>query len=195
MNQEYNLPTWYQRVSLFSCFLLLTVIAAAARAGADRYTRHWVILALVFLYLSADEFLVIHERLDALRSVFPTRDAFYYTWVIPAAFLVLLFALAYLKFLFHLPDRTRSLFIAAGALYVGGALGMEMVTGSAIDSRADILAAEETFNFAVLNAIEEFLEMGGIVVFVNGLLSYLNLHPQAGEVTASRAHVPVYLVA
>lgn len=182
VNREDNsLPTWYQTVSLFSCFLLLAVIAAAARAGADRYTRHWVILALVFLYLSADEFLVIHERVDALRSVFPTRGAFYYTWVIPAAFFVLLFALAYLKFLFHLPDRTRSLFIAAGALYVGGALGMEMVTGSFIDSHADILAAEETFTFAVLNAIEEFLEMTGIVVFVNGLLSYLNLHAEAGR--------------
>lgn len=49
--EDKSLATWYQTVSLFSCVLLLAVIPAAARAGGDRYTRHWVILALVFLYL------------------------------------------------------------------------------------------------------------------------------------------------
>ncbi|MCI0626394.1 MAG: hypothetical protein L0387_32910, partial [Acidobacteria bacterium] len=164
VNREDNsLPTWYQTVSLFSCFLLLAVIAAAARAGADRYTRHWVILALVFLYLSADEFLVIHEQVDLLlRSVFSTRGAFLYAWVIPGGVFVLLFAAAYARFLLDLlPLRTRFLFIVGGAVYVSGALGVEMTSAYFVDSYGDGLAGEQTFTFAILGTIEEFLEMSG----------------------------------
>lgn len=187
VNREDNsLPTWYQTVSLFSCFLLLAVIAAAARAGADRYTRHWVILALVFLYLSADEFLVIHEQVDALlRSVYPTRGAFLYAWVIPGGVFVLLFAAAYARFLLDLPPRTRFLFVVGGAVYVSGALGVEMISAYFVDSYGDGLAGERSFTFAILGAIEEALEMSGIVVFINGLLPHVTLHAGTAEISRS----------
>jgi hypothetical protein len=195
--EEYSVPTWYQTVMLFSCFQLLVINAAVASVEANRYAGYWAVLAFIYLYLSADEFLQIHERMEALRSVFQTSGAFYYTWVIPYGIFVLVVALAYLKFLFHLPDRTRSLFIAAGVLYVGGALGMEMVAGLFVDSHLNKLAAEGTFTTAVLIAIEELLEMLGIVVFIKGLLSYLTLHVETNEVTTSRQQIgtSVYRVA
>lgn len=184
VDREDSVPTWYQTVTLFSCFLLLAVIAATARAAANRYAHHWMVLALMFLFLSADEFLQIHERVDLLRSVFgiQTHGVLYSIWVIPYGIFVLVFAIAYLKFLFHLPNRTRSLFIIAATLYVGGALGMEMIAGSYLDSHVDKLAAETTFTASVLIAIEELLEMAGIVVFVNGLLSYLTLHAETAKI-------------
>lgn len=52
------------------------------------------------------------------------------------------------------------------------------LTRTLIDSRPE-------GHLVVLNAIEEVLEMSGIVVFVNGLRSYLNLHVEAGEVSNS----------
>jgi len=174
VNREDNsLPTWYQTVTLFFCFLVLSVIAAAARAGADRYTRHWTILALVFLYLSADESLVIHEHLDALRAIYPARGAFLYAWVIPGSIFVLLFAAAYARFVLDLPPRTRLLFVLGGAVYVSGALGVEMTSAYFVDSYGDTFAAEHTLTYAVLVTIEEALEMSGIVVFINGLLSHV----------------------
>jgi hypothetical protein len=185
VNREGNsLPTWYQTISLFFCSWLLAIIAAAKSAAASCYARHWAVMALIFLYLSADEFLGIHEHWEVFLPVFVAQGAFTYAWVIPGSVFVLLFVLAYLRFLFQLPPRTRWLFVSAGALYITGALGMEMVNAYFVDSFGDRLAAEQSFTYAVLNTIEEVLEMVGIVVFINGLVSYIALHHETAEVTA-----------
>ena len=48
--------------------------------------------------------------------------------------LVMGVGLCYLRFLLQLERRTRLLFVAAGALFVGGALGMEMIAGIVVES-------------------------------------------------------------
>jgi len=79
--------------------------------------------------------------------------------------------LAYLPFLAHLPTKTRWLFITAGALYAGGALGMEMVAGFYRS-----LYWEKDALYVMQTIVEEFLEMTGIVVFVYALMSYISLY-------------------
>ncbi len=180
VNFEYNIPTWYQTTSLFACFLLLAAVATVKRAEANRYARHWAFAALLFLYFSADEFLAIHEYMNELRSVIPARGLFFNTWVIPAGIFVLIFSVAYARFLLHLPPRLRGLFMIGGALYVSGALGVEMVSAYYIDSTDK----PDGFTYAVLATIEELLEMSGIVVFINALLSYVALPDETCEIAA-----------
>ena len=96
-----------------------------------------------------------------------TRGIFLFAWTIPAAVGVVLFALVYLKFLFRLPVATRWLFVLAGVVYVGGALGMEMIEGQFV-----FLFGQASMAHALMVAFEEFLEMSGVVLFIYALLSY-----------------------
>jgi len=88
-------------------------------------------------------------------------------WAVPGMIGIALMGLAYLRFLIDLPRRSRVLFIIAGAAYVFGALGMELVGNwYTIDRPRDL-------TYGIIATIEEIFEMGGIVVFVYALLDHL----------------------
>jgi hypothetical protein len=55
-------------------------------------------------------------------------------WVVPGTAFVFIVLLAYLRFLAHLPQTTRRLFLLAGALFVLGSLGLEMLTAQVVSS-------------------------------------------------------------
>ncbi|HEX6144165.1 MAG TPA: hypothetical protein VFZ01_15720, partial [Geminicoccaceae bacterium] len=90
---------------------------------------------------------------------------------------VVIFGLIYLRFLLALPRRTQSLFLLAGALYLGGAIGIEML---AWHYRYPLHAPDPTdwegskdIVWALLSHLEEVLEMVGVAIFLYALLSYL----------------------
>lgn len=83
----------------------------------------------------------------------------------------MIFLLGFLGFIKALPQKTRNLFIKAGTLYVGGALGMELIDGYYAK-----IYAQNNITYFVLTTIEESLEMFGILVFIYALLSYIKLH-------------------
>lgn len=169
LNGELNIPAWYSSFSLLFCSGLLKAITAIKTK--DRYFVYWKILYLIFFYLSLDEAFSFHEILiiPSLRESLHLNPIFYETWVIPGVILVGVFAFKYLKFLLHLPYNTRYLFLIAAVVYVGGALGMEMVGGLLrIDfGRRSLIALTGII-------VEEFLEMVGIVIFIYALLAYLS---------------------
>jgi hypothetical protein len=169
---EQNFPTLYSWSALLLCSILLAIIAYAKKVAGERYVRHWKTLAIIFLYLFLDEALSLHEKtVKPLQAALQTSGFFNFAWVIPGSILVLICLLSFRQFLAHLPVKTRSLFLIAGAIYVGGALGMEMVGGYYAD-----FYGLQNMMFAILTTIEEFLEMLGIVVFIYALLSYINTY-------------------
>ena len=70
--------------------------------------------------------------------------------------------------MFHLPAKTRNLVIWAGALFVGGALGMEMMA-----AHQDSLNTSNVFLYKLYSTIEELWEKLGVLVFIYALLSYM----------------------
>ncbi len=88
-------------------------------------------------------------------------------WAVPGMIATALVGLAYLRFLIDLPRRSRFLFVVAGAVYVFGALGMELVGNWYTTDRPQDLS------YGIIATIEEIFEMGGIVVFVYALLDHL----------------------
>lgn len=169
VDAEANIPTWYASVSLMVCSGLLAAIAQIQSHESATKASDWRTLAGIFLFLSIDELASLHELLiDPVRDTLGVTGIFYFAWVIPYSVLVVLLGIRFLKFLTHLPAQTRRSFILAGALYVGGALGMEMIDGlyASVYGKAN-------FTYAVMTNIEEFLEMLGIVVFIHSLLVYL----------------------
>ncbi len=176
-NREKSFPTLFSAYALLLCSFLLGAISLARRTAGARYVAHWALLGGIFLYLSVDEALVIHEKLILpLQSALDTGGLLRHAWVIPGAAAVLILGLAYLRFVLDLPAGVRNLFVLAGAVYVGGALGMEMVGGYYLGAFGDTLGQE------LLTNTEEALEMLGVVVFVYALLTYMGLHAEKIEV-------------
>jgi hypothetical protein len=179
LGTDNSIPTWYSSITLLICSILLTFIFVVKRASGDRFARSWGLLAFIFVFLSVDEVARIHETIGevyALNISRPTNGWLFYTWVIPGTAFVLVMAAAYLKFLVNLPARTRALFVISGAIYVGGALGIEM-----INARNAYLNPAGSFAQSMMTTLEEFFEMAGIAVFLYALLSYI-----AGQVPESR---------
>lgn len=170
IDKEQNIPTLYSWSALLFCAMLLATIAQAKKATRDRYVNHWRILAIIFAYLSIDEALSLHEKfIEPLRTSLNTGGILYYAWVIPGAIFAIAVFLGFLKFINALPTKTKRLFLTAGAVFIGGALGMELLSGAYAE-----LYTDENFVTAVLTSIEEFMEMTGIIIFIYALLSYIS---------------------
>ncbi|MEG3934279.1 MULTISPECIES: hypothetical protein [unclassified Microcoleus] len=173
VDYERNIPTLYSFLALLFSSLLLGAIAHAKNLDSCRYKHHWTILSFIFLYLSLDEVSQWHEKLaNPMRSLVNTTGFLYFNWVVPMGFLVAIFLLSYSKFLFHLPVATKKLFVAATALYIGGAIGMEMLAGYIVYTTGP----ERNLSYVIVTTLEEFLEMLGIVVFIHALISYIKTY-------------------
>lgn len=170
VDTEQNIPSLYSWSALLFSAVLLAIIGQAKKAVGDRYVHYWRLLAVIFGYLSLDEALSIHEKfIVPLRTSLHTGGLLYYAWVIPGAIFVLAVFLGFLKFINALPPKTKRLFLTAGTVFVGGAIGMELVSGA----YAEIYTGKN-FTSAIFTSIEELMEMIGIVIFINALLSYIS---------------------
>ncbi len=168
LSEEWNLPTWFSSVLLFSCGAVLAAIAASKRSARAPYARHWWVLAAGFIYISLDEAVQIHEHAGGWVDA---GGILYFDWVIPASILIGILSVSYLGFLAHLPRIVRWRFVAAGLLYVGGAVGMELPLGWWMDR-----AGSDNLTYALIDWVEESLEMIGVSVFLHALIGYA-AHP------------------
>jgi len=164
VDEEANLPTAYQFLALLSCAIVMAI------TPHDSYRQRWRLLAVIFAYLAFDEVAGIHELTMAPleRGFGPMQGAWSPKWVIPGLLAVAAVGFAYLKFLFHLERREQVQVVVAAALFVGGAAGMEMLTGALVDNSDP--AFKLNLAYASLTHVEEGMEMFGILVFQDFLL-------------------------
>jgi hypothetical protein len=197
VGEERSIPTWFESVLFLLCSILLAVIAIAKRQRNDRYSLHWGVLSIILLLLSLDEVASIHEAIGQqserlLHAVtgFTPGGAISFFWVVPGAIFVFIVLLAYLRFLANLPRTTRRLFLFAGALFVLGALGIEMLTAQVVSSSGSIAnwiesssggmigqgsaSAIPTILKGLQTSVEEMFEMLGLTAFVYALLAYIS---------------------
>lgn len=170
LNGEGNIPAWFSASLLLLSSLLLAIIAIHTRQTLDKYRWHWAVLALIFLFLSVDEAARLHEVISrAIRVRLAPQGALKSSWVLPYSVFALVVAAFYTRFLLHLPAVTRRLLLFAATLYIGGALGMEIV--GAVRLERPGWGKDGNLRYTV--PIEEFCEMLGVVVFIHALLSHL----------------------
>lgn len=183
VDREGNVPTWFSSAVLGLAALLAVGVAADS---PGRWRRHWRVLAAALAYLSVDELTEIHEQaITPLRQAFGLDGALFFAWVVVALPLVVVFALAYLRFLVALPRPTRSGLLVAGALYVGGAAGVEMV-GSLVYSTVGL----DTMLYVLVTTVEELLEMAGAVLLVVVLAAHRRRSSAVVDVRTAPAVVP-----
>ena len=177
VTHEANLPTW------FSSFLLLCAAllgGAIALTGQD-HKKAWGAFSLLMLYLAIDETAVIHEMFTTpIREALGLSGHLYFSWVILGTPLALLVGLLFVRFIFRLPTHTRNSIIAAGLIYLSGALIVEAIAANQWD-----MDGGTSLHYAAISSIEEFLEMLGVIILINGLLRYIALTLDSLHITFS----------
>jgi len=171
VDTEVSIPSIYAFILLFIAAALLVLIAAQKKQARARHAAQWYILAAGFTFMAFDEGASIHELLMAPMGRLlggSQPDIFYFTWIIPALAGIALVGLSFVRFIIDLPAKTRRAFLLAAALYLGGAVGFEMLGGELASA-----AGMKNFGFSILATIEELMEMSGTVVFLSALLAYI----------------------
>jgi hypothetical protein len=168
---ELNVPAFFSATLMLGAAALLALIWSNARQRGDQRSLMWAVLAAGFAAMAFDELVSVHERL-----IEPMRDLIggdrlgilYFAWVIPALLLVAGLGIFFLRFFISLPPRVRLLTGIGAAMFLGGAVGFELLEGYHVET-----ASKETLEYFMLTTGEEFLEMAGIIVFIRALLEYL----------------------
>lgn len=168
LDSEHCLGAWYESSLMLAAAVLLFVIGTGERRRHDR-RHHWLALALVFVALSIDESVSLHEVLiEPLRGALGTGGFLYFAWVLPGSLVVLVCGLAFVPFLLSLPRPLAARIAAGGALFVGGALGMELVGGYLVATQG-----WRSTGYIAAAIVEEGLELIGLTVFFNALVDHL----------------------
>ena len=83
-----------------------------------------------------------------------------------------------MKSLFGLPVRIRINMIISGVVFVGGAVGVEMITGLYLDKNQLFTSQQlyESISVFILYSVEETLEMLGVSYFIYTLFLCLELY-------------------
>ncbi len=170
LDGESNLPSLFS-VALLWCSAVLT--ACIAWAGKDGLIRRvfWIGLSLAFVLVGLDEGTMIHERVPGYVQQFTEISGlFYSSWVALYALFLVLFLATYGWFFFALPRDTRKHLVLAILLYLGGAIGVEMVGWVWVVDHGK----ESVYHLLVL--VEEILEMAGSIAFIYTFSSYIDRH-------------------
>lgn len=163
LDEEESFGTWFSTMLLLFAAVLFFDRARAARARSDRSHYWWWLLGAGFCLMSVDEVVGLHELINTLfdESV----------WAILSRAIVLVVGVGFLPFLWRYRWRTALLFVVAGLLFVGGALGVEHYSGEDVNS----------LGYNMLTGLEEGMEMSGVIVAIYTLLELI-----AADGTAAR---------
>ncbi len=169
VDEQQNLPAWFSAgVLLLTGWLLWEVGTAAKAAGELRYVRHWRVLGVAFALLSLDDMTDAHRilRVGALAALGNASS-----WLVVAAPLAVIFALAYIRFAQHLPARTRWLMCGAAAGYVVGVSLVEVVgvlTGRNLLAHlpGPDLTGAAYLRYLVAASVEELIQGAAVIVFL-----------------------------
>lgn len=192
LDREESVANFLSGLALFACAAAAALLARAEPEA--RAARGWGIVAACLAFMALDEGAGLHDRLTGpLQAALGTGGVLYLAWVIPYAALAAGVSALVLPLLRSLPRATLLRLVAAGALYVGSAIGMEMVAGSVLSAMsggapvADLDWREVGRDPRVIAAatLEEVGEMVAVALALRALLLHLVGHLGADAVRLS----------
>ena len=193
VDAEANLPTW------FASFLAqaAAVVAFAIGENDQRKNRLWWrgIAGMLFL-MGIDEVASIHNmpsrRLGELVGV---HDGWLMNaWILPAILLCAGVACCYVRFLTRVPRCMACGFVLAAALYLTGAIGLEIM-----GSRVEYLAAGFDYDgrnvysldFELIGVAEEAFEYAGMLLTLAILIRRAKELGASATIQFAQSNAPV----
>lgn len=168
LNGEGNIPCWYSSTLLFVCAL---AAASVARRLGREIRWGWNGIALALTVMSLDETAQIHERLtlppEFLGPYGPIHNI---TWVFAGTVIAGAVAGLFLRTVLAAPPPVRRGVFLAGAVYIGGAVGMELIGGLWA-----LHFGEANMVHAAIDLLEEGGELFGATLFLDAALRHLEI--------------------
>lgn len=172
-NTEGNFPALYSALALGLCSFILAMTSRLKKSLAAKDHQSWMFLSFIFLCLAFDEFCSVHELLNPIlrKLLQQPKGWLYFPWVTIGLAFTIIFLIFFRKFIYNLPSKIRTLLLIAGGLYLMGALGLEMINGYIVESMGF-----DNLVYGIISTIAELLEMLGVVIFIHGLLVYIQFY-------------------
>lgn len=165
VGREINVPTWFSA----GLWIGVGLITGYFARRAARFRVSWGFFAFLAFFLSLDETLELHERLDGigneLARYVPITLGF--TWVLPGVLIAAVLCAFLLRLVVSLPRRAMIGLLASGVVFVSGSVGAETLSGMTLINEG------QAPSFFVLTLVEETLEMTGLALCVASLLHLL----------------------
>ena len=169
LDKEWNFPTYYQTFTLLISSLLFLLIANIKKSQSDRFAKYWFMMGSIFLIMSIDENVQLHEQTSQYFQNFsPALKMMRFAWVLPAFIFLVGFGVAFLKFFLHFNNKYRKLFFLSAFIYVLGAWGIENIGGF-----FQYFYGQDSAGYILLTNLEETFEMTGIAILIITELKYL----------------------
>ena len=183
LDEELNLPTFFSGLILLISSFLLVIIYLAERNNGNKDKYYWGVLALGFLFMTYDEIFMFHERYvgPIMHAIFKDKDIgifnfVWLVWIIPISIITFIIVLVFYRFWHRLPVKTKLNILIAAIIYVGGAIGVELIEGFVVDKHG-----EDSLLVNLVCSIQESMEMFGTIIFIHALLNYIV--DKFGEIT------------
>lgn len=165
---EGNAWSWYSSLLLAALAVSLLAHAAVQRVTRGRYGPY-AVLGLVALYMSLDEAAVLHEKLSEL--VPDNRSQF--QWLYAGIPLAVLAGVGVLWIARGIDATLRRRLVVAGLVYLSGAVVTEAVEAVVVLSAESKHAALTSLSYAFSVALEEGLEVAGVLLALRATLLQL----------------------
>jgi hypothetical protein len=170
LDAEGVIPSWFASALLLIGGACAGIVAALERALFDPRWRGWALISGGFVVMSMDEAVGLHERIGhGIGARVQWFEAAHYAWIVPLAGVVAAAAIALLPFLRALPSPDRRRLLLAGAVFVGGALGVEAITAFWLDAH---LRHGVPIAWSPLVMVEELMEFTGAILFIRAVVIY-----------------------
>ena len=169
LNGEGNFASWFQAFPLLICAMLTLLVAAHFRGQRSPLAGRWVAASALFLLMAVDEASQLHDLLTGTlrRGLEIDFGIFYFAWLLPAVCFLAFCAWYFAPLARSLPRAARNRLLGALAVYFGGAIVVEMLSGYAVEN-----GRRSTPYLAVLT-FEETCELAGVLLVVGALLALL----------------------
>ena len=161
---EGNLPSFLSAAALLAAGLIAFLLS---RIDDPANATPWRLAGLILLFLCLDEAAGLHEQLKWLAPRVKGELSLF--WLLPYGALVLAVVAILLPFWLRLPAGARIGLAGSALMFVGGAMGMELVEGRLYEDRAD---AYLRWPMVVSVAVEEVLEMAAVALLIFTMLRH-----------------------
>jgi hypothetical protein len=168
VDSEQSIPTYFSLLNLLFASILLFVIYAYEKNEKTKGSRYWLLMSILFLFLSFDESAGVHEKFGNIYiylreqgTIPPTLNA--HEWLPFGVAFVIVVAIVLIPFMRMLNGDTLRNFLIAGGVFVTGAVGIEAIQSAILESAVIDVESSIAYSFGPL--FEESFEMYGIAIF------------------------------
>lgn len=171
LNGEGNLAAWFESFLLLCCAFILIVLASHFRAQQAPLAHRWVALSGLFGLMAIDETAQLHDMFTGplRRGLEIDFGVFYFAWLLPAVAFLAACAWYFAPIAVALPASIYRRLLGALAVYFGGSVVVEMVSGFAVES------GRKSTPYLLVLTVEEMCEIAGVILVVGALLTLLKM--------------------